>query len=204
MIIRYRDLFIEHDESPEVRQDVSSVEIFVGAPLPSDFRDFLLTANGGFLFYEYSFRNPSGESVSIPFHMVCKLGYEQAKTMPTTVVGLTEVNRPFDAPETLIQFGFHPLTPIFFDVPPIGTGGVYCDLDQDQLILASSSFELYLETLRVNYDSVLSRLEVMIDITERFGDSQKLARLIEWMNSAVSDWRDRYPGPSRWVNSNLS
>ena len=188
MITRYRNLAITHSEPHETVCDLAPVEALLsGGSLPDDFAEFLIVAHGGLLFYESVVSRAEGQVV-IPFHMIRELGPELSEKSPMTLVSWTKISRELGAPKTFLQFGFHPfLADFYFDVPPSGSGAVYCDVD-DEFIRAAKSFQEYLESLRVNHDAVLAWLQTAKEENNR----RALENLIKWMDVAVPDWRARY------------
>jgi hypothetical protein len=190
---RFRHLAIEHAKAAPTNAQLAAIEDLLGAPLPGSFREFLQVANGGYL--EYVIDVPFGDGRSEPLSFCGIFSAEDGDFCDETFTGEIRSSREYQK----IPLGVLPFardgggSMAYLDLSPEGNGRVVAFVQglpewtglrtESEYIELASSFDEYVNKLRVDRDAVLDHLT---------HDASILGHVVateEWLDIGLPSWR---------------
>lgn len=189
----YRHLAIEGAKSPPSDSQLRAIEDELGAKLPPSFREYLNSANGGYL--EYVIDVPTGTG-QVEWLSFCGLFSADIGTFcDETFIGEIRSGREY----TKIPKGVLPFARdgggsiVYLDLTQNGNGRVVAFVEglpgwagkrtESVFIEVASSFDEYMNKLRVDIEAVIDHLE---------NDASELSHVVateEWLDIGLPNWR---------------
>jgi len=190
---KYRHLAIEHAKAPPSESQLRAIEDELGAKLPLSFKQYLDVANGGYLEYEIDVPTGTGEFEPVSF---CGLfSADIGNFCDETFIGEIRSGREY----TKIPHGVLPFARdgggsiVYLDLSSEGKGRVVAFVEglpswaskrtESAFIELASSFDEYVDKLKLDLDAVVDHLEY--DIAEL----SDIAAIEERLNIGLPDWR---------------
>jgi uncharacterized protein YkvS len=190
---KYRHLAIEDAKAPPSESQLHAIEDELGAVLPLSFKQYLDVANGGYLEYIIDVPTGTGEFEAVSF---CGLFSADTGTFcDETFVGEIRSGREY----TKIPKGVLPFARdgggsiVYLDLSSAGNGRVVAFVEglpgwaskrnESAFIELASSFDEYVDKLKLDLDAVLDHLEH--DITELSG----VEAIKERLDIGLPNWR---------------
>ena len=190
----YNGLLVEDPNAPPSASAIESLELELGAKLPEDYRDFLLTCNGGFVQYEFSciLGDGSNHLVEIPsFYQL-----DPNPSFESNPLTLREFRSLGLIPETLVL-------PIAHDGGGTGGSKIFLDLRDGYRIvgiLDDVEFNPPLDEPFVEIAKDFSAYWKMLHLSDEFvsllvtktAKDDDIDYLIQWLDTGAPGWRAKY------------
>lgn len=189
----YRHLAIEGAKSPPSESQLRAIEDELGAELPISFKEYLNVANGGYLEYVIDVPTGTGQIESLSF---CGLFSTDIGTFcDETFVGEIRSGREYTKiPRGVLPFARDGGGSIaYLDLGSEGHGRVVAFVEglpgwagkrtESAFVELASSFDEYVEKLRIDLDAVVDHLE---------NDASELSHVTateEWLDIGFPNWR---------------
>lgn len=189
----YRHLAIERAKPPPSESQLRAIEDELGAKLPPSFREYLNAANGGYLEYVIDVPTGTGQVESLSF---CSLFSADVGTFcDETFIGEIRSGREYTKiPKEVLPFARDGGGSIvYLDLTPQGNGRVVAFVEglpawagkrtESAFIEIASSFDDYVNKLRVDIETVIDHLE---------NDASELSHIMateEWLDIGLPTWR---------------
>ena len=190
---KYRHLAIEGAKGPPSESQLRAIEDELGAKLPLSFKQYLDVANGGYLEYEIDVPTGTGQLEPLSF---CGLFSADIGTFcDETFVGEIRSGREY----TKIPKGVLPFARdggasiVYLDLSSAGNGRVVAFVEglpswtskrtESAFIELASSFDEYVDKLKVDLDAVVDHLEN--DVAEL----SHIAAIEELLDMSLPNWR---------------
>lgn len=190
---RYRHLAIEGAKAPPSESQLRAIEDELGAELPLSFQQYLDVANGGYLEYIIDIPTGTGQFEALSF---CGLFSADIGTFcDETFIGEIRSGREYKKiPNGVLPFARDGGGSIvYLDLSSAGNGRVVAFVEglpswagkrtESAFIELASSFDEYVDKLKVDLDVVVDHLEN--DVSEL----SHIAAIEEWLNIGLPDWR---------------
>lgn len=191
----YRHLAIEGAKSPPSDSQLRAIEDELGAKLPTSFREYLNSANGGYLEYVIDMPAGTGQVEGLSF---CGLFSADIGTFcDETFIGEIRSGRE----HTKIPKGVLPFARdgggsiVYLDLTQNGNGRVVAFVEglpgwagkrtESVFIEVASSFDEYINKLRVDIEAVTDHLE---------NDASELSQVVateKWLDIGLPNWRTK-------------
>lgn len=190
---RYRHLAIEGAKPSPSKAQIYEIEKLLGAKLPSSFKAYLESANGGYLEYVIDVPTGNGNAEAICF---CSLfSAESGDFCDETFIGEIKAARE----HSKIPSGILPFARdgggsiVYLDLTTKGNGRVVAFVHglpawagkrtESAYIELAESFDGYINKLRIDIESVLDHLEN--DAVE----PSHISATEEWLDIGLPNWR---------------
>lgn len=191
---RYRHLAIEDAKSPPSEAQLRAIEEELDAKLPLSFKEYLDVANGGHL--EYCIDIPTGHGETEPISFSGLFSADIGTFCDETFIGEIRSGREY----TKIPKGVLPFARdgggsiVYLDLSSEGNSPVVAFVmglpewaskrTESVFIEVASSFDEYVDKLRIDLDVVTDRLE--FDVTEL----SDITAIEELLDIGMPGWRD--------------
>jgi cell wall assembly regulator SMI1 len=191
---RYKHLAIDRAKPAPTPVQLASIERLLGARLPASFREFLQVANGGYV--EYMIDVPFDDGKSEPLCFSSIFCADEGEFLDGTYVEEINSARQYQK----IPPGVLPIardgggSMLYLDLSPEGKGRVVAFVEglpewtglrtQSAFIELASSFDEYVEKLRIDREMVIDQLRQDAK-TEAHVDATK-----EWLDIGIPKWRE--------------
>lgn len=189
----YRHLAIEGAKPPPSDSQLHAIEDELGAKLPLSFREYLNAANGGYLEYVIDVPTGTGQVEGLSF---CGLfSADVGDFCDETFVGEIRSGREYTkTPKGVLPFARDGGGSIvYLDLTPQGNGRVVAFVQglpawagkrtDSGFIEIASSFDEYVNKLRVDIEAVIDHLE------NDASEPSHVAATEEWLDIGLPNWR---------------
>ena len=190
---QYRHLAFEGAKSPPTEEQLRAIEEELGAELPLSFKEYLTAANGGYLEYTIEVRMKSGKTEFMSF---CGLfSADIGAFCDETFIGEIRSGREYaKIPKGVLPFARDGgASIVYLDLTPEGNGRVVAFVmglpewtglrTESAFIEVASSFDDYVDKLRIDVDAVIDHLEH--DVTEL----SEITAIEERLDVGMPGWR---------------
>jgi hypothetical protein len=190
---RYRHLAIEDAKAPPSESQLRAIEDELGAELPLSFKQYLDVANGGYLAYTIDVPTAAGQLEALSFSGL--FSADTGTSCDETFVGEIRSGREYtNIPEGVLPFARDGgASIVYLDLSSAGNGRVVAFVEglpewtgkrsESAFIELASSFDEYVDKLRVDLDAVVYRLEN--DVAEL----SHLTAIEELLDVGLPNWR---------------
>jgi hypothetical protein len=191
---RYRNIAVERAKSAPTPAQLAAIERLLGAELPTSFREFLQVANGGYVDYVIDVPLGDGKSESLCFCSIFSADEGDFK-YGTFMAEINGARKGLKVPVGVLPIArTGGSSMLYLDLSAEGNGRVVAFVaglpewtglrTQSSFVEVASSFDEYLEKLRIDREMVIDGLRQ---------DAKSVAHVEateEWLDIGMPSWRE--------------